>query len=142
MGFCPSGRCFKISKWNPFTSGLGSFQTGAFVLGPEANESDCEPCKSRACTQYSPRSLLDGSSTGFQSQVLWGLSVWCISHGSWCLMCSTDSLPQGGVLYVCNPSSIGRCMGGGEVFGKNTTTSVSPPCLFNSSLWSSCPAQR
>ena len=57
MGFCPSGRCFKISKWNPFTSGLGSFQTGAFVLGPEANESDCEPCKSRACTQYSPRKL-------------------------------------------------------------------------------------
>ena len=54
-------------------SGLGSYHSTAFALGPSAHENLCAPFKSEVSISPSPVELLQSSPGGLQSQMLWGL---------------------------------------------------------------------
>lgn len=65
---CTSNRCLTISKWIFFTYSLGTFQTTAFVLFPQVNESIYQPFQRSISVSYSLLGLLDMSPIGFPSQ--------------------------------------------------------------------------
>ena len=50
----------------------GSYQITPFALGSRACEILCAPCKSEVSTYPSPQGLLQLSTAGLQSQVIWG----------------------------------------------------------------------
>ena len=51
----------------------GYYPVTAFALGPYAPEILCALCKSEVSVSPNPVELLQSSSTGFQSQMFWGL---------------------------------------------------------------------
>ena len=105
MGFCPSDRHYKISKWISSYS-LRSFHTVAFTLGPQLSEFTCEPFKSRISILYSPVVLLDISPVVFRARHFGtplssaGLKGW----GAW--GGHKPLSPQGKVPYLWDPSQL------------------------------------
>ena len=73
VGSCLSGRCFKISKWVPFTYGPCVSQYGVFVLVFRSSEFACTPFRSGFSVPYCSIIFPDIFPIGFQSQVFWAL---------------------------------------------------------------------
>ena len=70
---CFSGRCFKISKWIPFTYGPCTFHSGVSVWF-SVWASWHKPFKNRFSIPCSSIVFPGMSSIAFQSQVFWGLA--------------------------------------------------------------------
>lgn len=94
---CPSGRCFKISRWMSVTYGLGAFQPTVFALVCGVLSLGMSPLKWEFSISYS---LLATSHAGFQSQVLWCPPLWCRSQGLGYMMWGSNTLPLRDMLCI------------------------------------------
>lgn len=105
-GSCPSSRCFKASRWVPFTHCSCTLQLGVFALVFRSNESLCKSFKSRFSIPYSFLVFPGIFPIGFQTQMFWFSSL-MQGVGIGVLNVMLKSLAsQGKDLFLCDPSQL------------------------------------